>query len=407
MNAKLKNILSLWLLTAIFGAGCSDKDQKYKELLGDGEIVYPGVIAKPDFRAGNLRTQLVWNPSPDPNIQRYVIYWNNNLDSLVVPATRLASTDTVKVIVPNLREGTYSFTVYSHDKNGHVSIPININGVRVFGPIYQSGIFNRGYNADTPYVVNLANGSVQLKFNRPDSINLGTTISYTENTGAVKSVVLSPDSNQITLKDFGFGTSITYQSSYIPLRGGIDIFTVSAPSTYPEVRRIGDVTSFYIKNPGAPFLRSDNGTGKWGLPKDWQYNANAVNQNNDTGGGWSTDGGGVIHLESKNWGDAGLDNAKVYQSVTLPPGSYAFDCLTQGYGGTFNVNIVVAQGTVMPDITNLGGVLARFQGNNGNLGGTHTLNFTLTQSTTVVLGWVASSDVFTYIQFKSVKLRSL
>jgi hypothetical protein len=43
-------------------------DENYKKLLAGGEIIYPGVISNQNYRAGNLRTMLVWNPSPDPKI---------------------------------------------------------------------------------------------------------------------------------------------------------------------------------------------------------------------------------------------------------------------------------------------------------------------------------------------------
>jgi hypothetical protein len=71
---------------------------------------------------------------------------------------------------------------------------------------------------------------------------------------------LKPDSNTITLPNFQFGTNVTYQSSYIRLKGAIDTFTVANVSTYPTIKRIGDITALYIKNPGIPFYRSDTGT---------------------------------------------------------------------------------------------------------------------------------------------------
>jgi hypothetical protein len=408
MKSNLKNrILLLLLAAAIFG--CSKKDENYKALIKGGEIYYPGVIANQNYRAGNLRTMLLWSPSPDPSITKYKIYWNNKQDSMIVVATSHVPADTVKVLVPNLTEGSYSFSIYSIDDRGHISIPLAINNVSVFGQKYQSGLFNRGYNADTPFIANLLAGTVQLKFNKKDTtvINTKTIVKYVDNTGKTTTLTLKPDSTTITLQDFKFGTDVTYQSSYLPVKGAIDTFTVSTPSTYPNVRRIGDITSFYIKNPGNPFYRSDSGTGKWGLPKDWTYNSNVVNQNGSTAGGWSTDGGGVIHFETQDWGGNGVNNGKIYQSFTLPAGNYAVDYITAGYGGDINANEVVAAGTTLPDITNLGSPLAIFHGDANSIGGTHTITFTLTQPTTVAIGWVVSTGVYTYLQFNSIKLRSL
>lgn len=53
------------------------KDEtKYKDLLDKREIVYPGLVSNFKGYQGNLRIRLQWNPSPDPSITRYMIYWN-------------------------------------------------------------------------------------------------------------------------------------------------------------------------------------------------------------------------------------------------------------------------------------------------------------------------------------------
>lgn len=407
MERYIRNIICITLLIAIWG--CSKKNEIYKDLVKDGEIHYPGIVGNTGYRAGNLRTQLVWNPSPDPKIATYKVFWNNRQDSLLVPAVSHDPLDTVKVLVPNLKEGTYNFEVLSIDVDHHVSITSSINGVRVYGPIYLSGIFNRGYNADNAYVVDFARGSVRLNFNTADSINLYTLIKYTDNGGKLNTLTLKPDSSGITLSDFQFGTQVTYQSTYIPLQGAIDVFSVPLEATFPNIKRVGDITQFYIKNPGNPFLRSDNGTGKWGLPKDWQYNTNVINQDGGKGGGWSSDNGGVIHFESRDWSGDGVKNGKVYQSFTLQAGTYALDFVTQGYGGNINAYEVVAAGTSLPDIDQLSSsnTLALFHGDQNSIGNTHTLSFSLAQTTVVTIGWVVSTESTTYLQFKNVKLQSL
>jgi hypothetical protein len=285
-----------------------------------------------------------------------------------------------------------------------------VNSVRVYGPVYLSGLFNRGYNADTPYFFNVLQGYVQLKYNAPDSINIKTIVTYTDNNGKVKNILLKPDSNMVTLPDFKVGSEVTYQSSYIPQRGAIDTFTVTSSTKFPPISRAGDITKFAIKNPGNPFNRSDVGQGKWGLPQDWQVTPNVINQDGDKGGGYSTDYGGVIHFEAKDYSGDPLINGKVFQSITLPAGNYQYDVTTQNYGGTIDANEVVAVGTTLPDIGNLNGnplVLAMFHGDGNNIGYTHTLFFTLTKQTTITIGWVMSLQSYTYCQFRSVSLKIL
>lgn len=406
MKHTFRNIS--WLLFAVSIVSCSKKNEAYKELLAGGEIYYPGIIQHAGYRAGDLRTMLVWNPSPDPKIARYKIFWNNGQDSTTMNATSHNPEDTDGIIIPNLAEGTYNFNVYSIDSVGRSSIAVSINGVRVYGPKYQGGLFNRAYNAATPYLLDLLQGNVRVQFNTPDSINTSTKVIYTDNNDQVDTLVLSGDSSGINLANFKFGTQVTFQSSYIPQRNALDTFTVAETSTFPDITRAGDVTAVFIRNAGNPFYRSDNGSGKWGLPRDWQVNTNVVNQDNDQGGGWSTDNGGCIHFEAKNWGDAPMLNGKVYQSFTLPAGTYDLDVTTAGYGGTIDANEIVATGTSLPDIDNLDGnaaILARYHGDQNSIGGTHTLTFTIPQQTTVTFGWVVSEQTYTYLQFTKVVLR--
>lgn len=228
-----KLVLLLFTAMAIIG-GCTKDDLEFKDFLKDGEIVYPGRVAKIVSKPGNLRTGLWFNPSPDPSVTKYLIYWNNNADSLIVPATTHQPLDTVKVVIPNLSEYAYTFKIYSLDDKGRRSIPIEAPNVRVYGPLYQGGLLNRPYDAVTPYVVN-SNGSVQLNFNTPDTININTLIKYTNVNNVVTEKNLSPTASSIILPDYKAGSEIQYQSSYIPGRGSLDVFPVSSFSVFPRI----------------------------------------------------------------------------------------------------------------------------------------------------------------------------
>jgi hypothetical protein len=231
---NIYKISGLLLLLVVVIISCTKDDIAFKDYLKDGEIVYPGKVANVTTKPGNLRTALWWNPSPDPSVSKYVIYWNNNVDSVVVNATSHNTSDIIKVVIPNLKEYTYTFTIYSYDAQGHKSIPIAANNVRVFGPLYQSGLLNRPYTATNPYVVN-PNGSVQLNFDKPDTINVNTLIRYTNTGGTSVDKTLLPTENNITLTDYKAGTDILYKSSYIPAQGSLDVFSVTDFSTFPKI----------------------------------------------------------------------------------------------------------------------------------------------------------------------------
>jgi hypothetical protein len=230
---KIFNRILLFVLVCSVIA-CEHLDTDFESFLENGEIVYPGVISNVSYHPGNERVALLWHPSPDPTVEKYVVYWNNKKDSIVVGASTHDPSDIVTAIIDDLDEYVYSFTVYSYDANGNRSVPKTINNVKVYGPLYEGNLLNRPYNATTPYVVN-ENGSVTLNFNEADTINITTTIRYTNTSDAVVETELAPENNSITLNDYKGGTIIEYRSAYIPMENAIDTFYVSAFATFPQV----------------------------------------------------------------------------------------------------------------------------------------------------------------------------
>jgi hypothetical protein len=229
----MKNIfqLSSALLLTVILFCCKKSDTDFRDFLQDQEIIYPGTPVASNYRPGNKRIMLLWKPSPDPSITKYVVYWNNKADSVVIPST---GTDTVKVLIPNLDEYVYAFTIHSYDAAGNRSIPLVINNAKVYGPLYNGGLLNRAYDATTPYVVN-PNGSVQLNFNTPDTINITTSVRYTNLAGNIVELQLAPGNNSILLPDYKTGTIVRYRSSYIPVLNAIDTFYVTAYSDFPRI----------------------------------------------------------------------------------------------------------------------------------------------------------------------------
>ncbi|MCS3797578.1 DUF5013 domain-containing protein [Niastella sp. OAS944] len=84
-----------------------------------------------------------------------------------------------------------------------------------------------------------------------------------------------------------------------------------------------NITNTYILNPGGPFIASAMNGSRWGTLKDWKANATALSHGGV--GGFSSDGdGATMDLES-GWGSPLIANGKIYQTINLPAGTYAFD----------------------------------------------------------------------------------
>ncbi|MBS1660301.1 MAG: hypothetical protein JST68_04540 [Bacteroidetes bacterium] len=237
------------LIILLFGnmLSCTRKPTDYRSFLGGSEKTYPGAVTSISAYPGNARLMLTWHPSPDPSVSRYVVYWNNYADSLVVSASKHNPSDTLSCLVNKLQEYIYTFFIFSYDNAGNKSISTEIDNVRVYGSIYQNNLINRPVNTDTPFIVQANQSDVTLKFLTPDSINIGTVIKYTNSTGTAQQLLLSKDSSSILLKDYKFGTSVTYQSSYIPKRGAIDTFYTKAYDTFPEIFKVVECDKHLFK----------------------------------------------------------------------------------------------------------------------------------------------------------------
>ncbi len=222
------------LLVAVWVAACDKSDKEFRNYLDDKELIYPGVPLQVKARAGNGRVMVYWKPSPDPSIQKYIVYWNNKADSVVVPATRVSGQDSISTIIPNLFEYTYSFTVHAIDTKGNRSIPLDLNNVKIYGAVYRGGLINRFPDNVNPYEVQ-PNGDVLLRFAATDTSNVGTTITYTNNNNQQATAFLSQLNNTVMLVNYKASTPVTYQSAYVPVTNALDTFTVNNAETFPTI----------------------------------------------------------------------------------------------------------------------------------------------------------------------------
>src|SRR5882762_9832003 len=116
-KAIMKTIVQLFVFSLLYCAvACQRLDTEFESFLKKGEIIYPGVVANVSYYTGNRRVALLWNPSPDPTVTAYAIFWNNKRDSITLDATTHSPSDTLIAYIPNLEEYVYSFTIYSYDK---------------------------------------------------------------------------------------------------------------------------------------------------------------------------------------------------------------------------------------------------------------------------------------------------
>ena len=210
---------------------CMKDATKYKDLLHNKEIVYPGTVNK--FRAfpGNLRVRLQWQPSPDPSITKYLIYWNNNDDSLLLDVSNRNTADSVNTVLTGLGEYVQNFILYTLDDKGNRSIGQSISGVRVFGPLFISSLVNRQINASRPPKA-LNKYTYRLYLAKADTVlNINTQISYLDSLQQPQTLWVTAKTDSVQLELAKAGTKVALRSSYVPVHRAIDTFRVTYSDT--------------------------------------------------------------------------------------------------------------------------------------------------------------------------------
>ncbi len=257
-------IIPLLLMSLIIQLGCEKYAEDYKAYLDDKEIVYPGLARNIRYRAGNLRTELIWNPSPDPNITHYLVEWNNGSRSTKVEADTHNPTDSIIVNISELPEYVYSFTITAFDKQGNRSIGQQVHNVRVYGPSFQAILLNRRADQDIPYELT-AEQELRIRFGVADSMNVTTRVNYLTNQGTTKTLFLSAQQNDLVLPDYKYGTTIKYRSGYLPEENALDTLFALQDAEFPVILRPIDKSLFH------DFFLPGDAESAWGwiLPYAW------------------------------------------------------------------------------------------------------------------------------------------
>lgn len=164
-----------------------------------------------------------------------------------------------------------------------------------------------------------------------------------------------------------------------------------------------NVTMKYLKE-SRNFSRSDNGrlsTSRFGLlGEPWIVTPNIVNQDGFTTGGfdsyvaWNDNSGKAIGVQKWYDTDPAIEDGKIYQVTTLPPGNYKLSMdVHEQYGLVAgDIRLSVSPGEVLPDAADVkADALAYYDMVSARTGNTYTCcPFTIDEETQVCIGWTVS-----------------
>jgi hypothetical protein len=205
----------IYFLIAYIGilTSCTKMDDTLKPYLADGERYYPGKPSEIELHSGRNRVEVQFQQNLDPNIVKYVIYWNDKANSVTALAT--PGVGIMKTIIPGLKEQSYNFEIVSFDKLGNSSLATLKSG-KAYGAVYESELLNRGLT-----IANTLAG-LELNFSSAETFNVATEVTYTNTLGQKSTVSVPSSVNTYTITDNN-GKQIELKSAFVP-NNGIDTF---------------------------------------------------------------------------------------------------------------------------------------------------------------------------------------
>lgn len=202
-------------------AGCTEMDHTYEEFWKDGERVYPAPADSVKVYPGKNRIGLSWLILSDPKVNRATIYWDNKNDSIEIPIEATGRANAVNVMLNDMEERSYAFTIYTYDEKGNKSIPVNAVG-SAYGDLYINSLLTRIVENAT-----FLNDTLIVDWgDAMDETSMGEEISYLDTMGNSQVIKVSPAVESTIITDFNFeaGPDITYRSAYLPNTMAIDTF---------------------------------------------------------------------------------------------------------------------------------------------------------------------------------------
>lgn len=217
---KLSLLLSilLGLLASIFAGSCSKMEDSYKAFIEGGEIRYS---QKPDTLGvypGHNRVE-AWLVANRANISKFKVYWNNRLDSIEVPVTAAFETDTLRVTIDNMLEGSYTFEFFTFDREGNTSVGVDTIG-EVFGDLYTASLTNRLIRTS-----GLVNNNIKIEWLEVSNEQvMGTEIWYQDQSGAEHVAFVEPEEGITRIPGRPLNDVIRYRTLFRPHTQSIDVF---------------------------------------------------------------------------------------------------------------------------------------------------------------------------------------
>lgn len=215
---KKKYSILLVAISACMLSSCEDFMDIHKEYIEGGEIIY---APKPDtvsFVAGKERIMFRCRTYNAPNVKSINLYWNEALDSLIIPVTLSAGYDSLEVVLDNMIEKSYTFNIQLTDNFGHKSLTVTDFGSS-YGGFYQSTLMDRRIKT-----VSLSDKGGLIDWYSAAEGLVANEVRYVKNDGSQAVLRMPSKDYAIMCPDVKAGSQFEFRSLYIPEEQAIDTF---------------------------------------------------------------------------------------------------------------------------------------------------------------------------------------
>jgi hypothetical protein len=217
----MKQIIITLCVIAGICSSCDGMLDNIQSYLDQGETIYVGKVDSLTALSGKNRIQLKGYYMYGVTQKKCIIRWQSQGEedkSLELDVVRNNAIDPFDVIINDLDEGQYEFSVTTYDAKGNASIESVVEGY-VYGDLYESNLTNRklerAYMDDT--------GAVVLSW-KPINNALKSEVYYTDITGRESMLEVPTADTETRITDCDTTQALRWRTVYLPEITAIDYF---------------------------------------------------------------------------------------------------------------------------------------------------------------------------------------
>ncbi len=211
---------------------CDKMTDNYQEYLEGGEIIYPGKADSIQVHPGKYRVELQWLIMSDPSVSSATVYWNNKQNFQKVAISRTTGIDTVKVILNDMEEQTYTFEVYTLDNEGNQSVKTEVVGT-VYGDKYRSTLLNRAIRS---YNYSEEEG-LTLHWEKADAGTVAEEIAYMDVNNHNRVLSFPVEQENVLLEGYNPDLGFNLSTVFMPDSMAIDTFKTVSEQILIEIAK--------------------------------------------------------------------------------------------------------------------------------------------------------------------------